>query len=128
MCATVTSDLGIEIATGHAQEYRGSSFINKTSHVENCETSAWGRALENLFGTGSDSVASFDEVANAIIQQDDLPWLNNNQFAGLVERLNAIKQPEKRKELVDNTYKTYKVNKIFRSQFAELIEQRDINL
>ena len=56
-------------ASGHAEERRGSSFINKTSYVENCETSAWGRALGN-FGIGLDtSVASYDEVANAIKNQ-----------------------------------------------------------
>lgn len=56
-------------ATGLAREVNGSSFINKTSYVENCETSAWGRALGN-FGIGVDtSIASFEEVANAVIQQ-----------------------------------------------------------
>jgi hypothetical protein len=32
-------------ATGYAEELRGSSPVNKTSHLENCETSAIGRAL-----------------------------------------------------------------------------------
>ena len=58
------------VATGLAEEKAGSSFINKTSHVENCETSAWGRALGNL-GIGLDtSVASADEVQNAIANQN----------------------------------------------------------
>lgn len=57
------------IATGLAQEKESSSFINKTSFVENCETSAWGRALGNL-GIGIDtSVASAEEVENAINNQ-----------------------------------------------------------
>ena len=57
-------------ATGLAEEVKGSTFINKTSYVENCETSAWGRALRNL-GIGIEtSVASYEEVANAIKQQD----------------------------------------------------------
>ena len=56
-------------ATGHAHEEKSSSFINKTSYVENCETSAWGRALAN-FGIGIDSsVASADEVDTAIKKQ-----------------------------------------------------------
>jgi hypothetical protein len=42
------------IATGYAQEKEGSTFINKTSYIENCETSAWGRALGNL-GIGVDT-------------------------------------------------------------------------
>jgi hypothetical protein len=57
---------GRVIASGHAYEKEGSGNINKTSYVENCETSAWGRALAN-FGIGIDaSVASADEVANAV--------------------------------------------------------------
>lgn len=60
---------GIIKATGLAQEKESSSFINKTSFVENCETSAWGRALGNL-GIGIDtSVATADEVLNAINNQ-----------------------------------------------------------
>ena len=61
---------GIEVATGHAHEMKSASFINKTSFVEVCETSAWGRALAN-FGIGIDSqVASANEVVNAIAQTD----------------------------------------------------------
>ena len=61
------------IATGFAQEDRTSSHINKTSYVENCETSAWGRALANL-GIGIDtSIASSDEVAMAIAKQESAP-------------------------------------------------------
>lgn len=57
-------------ATGIAQEKEGSTFINKTSYVENCETSAVGRALGNA-GIGIDtSIASAEEVENAIINQD----------------------------------------------------------
>jgi hypothetical protein len=63
--ATIYDDKQTPISSGIAQEVKGSSFINKTSHVENCETSAWGRALAN-FGIGIDSaVASYNEVANA---------------------------------------------------------------
>ena len=58
------------IATGYAQEDRTSSQINSTSYVENCETSAWGRALANL-GIGIDvAISSADELANAIVQQN----------------------------------------------------------
>ena len=60
----------VVVATGHAYEMEGSTFINKTSYIENCETSAWGRALGNL-GVGIDaSIASAEEVANAIKQQE----------------------------------------------------------
>ena len=68
--AVITNEEGKVVATGLAEEVKGSSFINKTSYVENCETSAWGRALAN-FGIGLDtSVASADEVKNAIANQN----------------------------------------------------------
>ena len=57
------------LGTGHAYEKENSSFINKTSYIENCETSAVGRAL-GMCGIGIDTaVASYEEVANAIEQQ-----------------------------------------------------------
>ena len=55
--------------TGHAEEIIGSSQINKTSALENCETSAIGRAL-GCMGIGvEESFASADEVNNAVYQQ-----------------------------------------------------------
>ena len=79
--AVITNEEGKVIATGLAEEVKGSSFINKTSYVENCETSAWGRALGNL-GIGLDSaVASYEEVANAklnsIKELSEHKFLNN---------------------------------------------------
>lgn len=68
--ATVLDENGVVKATGFAQEDRSSSIINKTSYVENCETSAWGRALANL-GIGIDeSIASAEEVNIAIAKQE----------------------------------------------------------
>jgi len=42
------------IATGYSEEVRGAGNVNRTSHVENCETSAIGRALANCGVAGSD--------------------------------------------------------------------------
>lgn len=58
------------LATGTAYEKENSTFINKTSYIENCETSAVGRAL-GMAGFGIDvSVASAEEVQNAIANQE----------------------------------------------------------
>lgn len=68
--AQVISDKGTLLATGTAYEREDSSFINKTSYIENCETSAIGRAL-GIAGFGIDvSVASAEEVANAMNNQE----------------------------------------------------------
>lgn len=70
MKATVIDNInGKIVSSGTAYEYKDSSFINKTSFIENCETSAVGRALGFLgFGIGT-SIASAEEVQNAIDQQ-----------------------------------------------------------
>ena len=57
------------VATGIAYEKEGSTYINKTSYLENCETSAVGRAL-GFLGIGiDDSIASAEEVQTAVINQ-----------------------------------------------------------
>lgn len=68
--ATVSNEDGKILGTGTAFEMKDSSFINKTSYIENCETSAIGRALAWV-GLGVDvSIASYEEVANAINNQN----------------------------------------------------------
>ena len=65
---------GVAIATAHAQEDRTSSMINKTSYVENCETSAVGRALAFVDAIGVEtSIASAEEVGMAIAKQNTAP-------------------------------------------------------
>jgi hypothetical protein len=67
--ASVLDAEGNVAATGHAREVDGDTYINKTSYVENCETSAVGRAL-GFLGIGIDtSIASADEVVNAVNNQ-----------------------------------------------------------
>ena len=64
------------LATGTAYEKENSTFINKTSYIENCETSAVGRAL-GMAGFGIDtSVASAEEVQNAIANQNKKETVN----------------------------------------------------
>jgi hypothetical protein len=78
--ATILDPDGNEMVSAHAQEYRDSSYINKTSFLENGFTSALGRALGYL-GIGLDtSIASADEVGNAVSNQDNKSWLTENQL------------------------------------------------
>ena len=79
MVAKIINPDGVIVATGHAYEDANGSFINKTSYIENCETSAWGRALANL-GVGIDgSMCSADELANALINQQNQPQPSQEQ-------------------------------------------------
>lgn len=89
MKASVFDEDDRELSNGFAQEKEGASYINKTSYIENCETSAIGRALGNL-GIGSDeNIASAEELANTVLNQDQNP---KNQ---------TIQQQEKTDEELD---------------------------
>lgn len=61
----------VVLGTGTAYENEGASFINKTSYIENCETSACGRAL-GMAGFGIDEdVASANEVSEVNAMSDE---------------------------------------------------------
>lgn len=81
-------DDAVPAATGFAYERENSSYINKTSALENAETSAVGRALAILGFEIKKSVASKEEVANAM-QQQKQPTVNDltNQTKALIREL-----------------------------------------
>ena len=82
------------LGTGTAYEKENSSFINKTSYIENCETSAVGRAL-GMAGFGIDtSVASFEEVANAVQQQEEDKKISKTQEDALDKAIENRKIPD----------------------------------
>lgn len=90
---------GNHIGTGHAYEKEGSSNINRTSYIENCETSAVGRAL-GMCGFGIDtSVASAEEVQTAMMQQEAMDKAKEEEQPPIpethCERCDAIIQPVK---------------------------------
>lgn len=67
--ATIEDEAQNVLGTGTAYEKEGNSTINRNSYIENCETSAVGRALA-MCGIGADvSIASADEVMNAIVNE-----------------------------------------------------------
>jgi hypothetical protein len=84
MLASVMNDQNRIIATGHAEEFRSASQINSTSALENCETSAIGRALAAA-GFGGTEFASANEVQNAIHQQS-----NPDKFIKMIEESNDV--------------------------------------
>ena len=64
--------VGEEVYVGHAYEEIGSTQINTTSALENCETSALARAIKFCLGDVdiSNSIASAEEVITAKLQQN----------------------------------------------------------
>ena len=83
--SVITDETGREISSGIAEETRSASKINKTSAVENCETSAVGRALA-FFGMAGTEIASADEVQAAIAQQ------NADDLAPLINHMEAVRE------------------------------------
>ncbi len=62
----------IILGTGLAYEREDNGFINKTSYIENCETSAVGRALGFLaLGIDGGGICSAEELVNAVRNQDN---------------------------------------------------------
>lgn len=113
--ATICDENGIQKATGFAQEDKSSSYINKTSYVENCETSAWGRALANL-GIGIDtSIASSNEVSMAIAKQNSTAKAPAKETLTLKELTDEVKArmieavKDGKKSAVENALGNYKV-------------------
>jgi ABC-type Fe3+-hydroxamate transport system substrate-binding protein len=106
---TIINPDGFEMAVAHAQEYRDSSYINKTSFVENGFTSALGRALGYL-GIGIDTaIASADEVQTAVNNQskDNKSWLKE---AELIATLKGTK------EQAEKVIANFKMKKEYRTK------------
>ena len=119
--ATVTNEEGKILGTGTAQEKEGSSFINKTSYIENCETSAVGRAL-GMAGFGIDtSIRSLEEMQNAELQQEDIKPItktNLNVLQGLIKELSEAKA------FYNNILSTYNITDLAQltcKQYGEIL-------
>jgi len=112
--AVISDENSRVIATGLAEEEKNSSFINKTSYVENCETSAWGRALANFgIGINTGSVASAEEVQNAINNQNKKPVLPVKKMKDVIKKLQnneiTIETVQKHYTLTDVQLNTLKL-------------------
>lgn len=112
----ITNASGKTVSNGTARELMSSSYINKTSHIENCETSAVGRAL-GFLGIGIDtSIASANEVINAVNnqpekQEDNRPWLNEDQKNAVLKSNKQEAQRIIKQYRMKNDYRTEINNK-----------------
>lgn len=136
MKATIMNE-GKILGTGFAQEKEGSTFINKTSYVENCETSAVGRAL-GMCGFGIDtSICSADELQNALLNQERLTEGNPKESKPKIEyateeqiaKLN--KYYSGKMDKLEDVLKKYKVSNLMflpRVKAQELIDKIEAKL
>tara|TARA_B100001250_G_scaffold409399_1_gene433654 strand:- start:988 stop:1575 length:588 start_codon:yes stop_codon:yes gene_type:complete len=129
MKATITDANGVVRATGSAKEVKGSTFINKTSYVENCETSAWGRALGNMgIGIEASGIASAEEIVNAKNNQNKKPKktaLDNNKFQQMIVAI-AEGKADKVKERLANYTTTKKQKDKLNELLGEAIKDNDL--
>jgi len=89
MQATIYRDHDTEkpLAIGHAYEQEGSTYINKTSALENCETSAVGRALALAGFEIKKSIASKEEVEAAQQKQEILKREEKEEIPEIIRTL-----------------------------------------
>jgi len=125
--ACIYDENGTLRATGHGEEKENSTFINKSSHVENCETSAIGRAL-GVLGIGIDtSLASYEEVANAMHREeepvnhktngffDDRDWITEQQYNKIVDRFLGGER-----DVIDKAIRNFKMRRDLKEQLLKM--------
>ena len=100
-------------ATGHAREFQADkkSMVNKTSHVENCETSAIGRALGIKGIITEYGIASANEVRNAKELEKELDKIQVEESNGEPEvepDPDPVQEPEEPAEELDENSKMLK--------------------
>ena len=126
-----------EVANGYAEEFRGANLINKTSAIENCETSAIGRALASLGLSGGEFASSF-EVDNAVNNKTKAPDISqeyvlmspngakvasNETIEGYIETLKTVMSKPKEKSCQDH----YEANKVHIKKVIATLDEEDAN-
>lgn len=110
-------------ATGHAYEKEGSSFINKTSYIENCETSAVGRALAMLGFEIKKSIASKEEVENAKLQQQQPAKITKQEADILLKILVDKGYTDEQVSQSLSKYKVKSIDELNTTQYAEILHK-----
>ena len=108
MKATLWADIShtVPTTTGYAEEVRGSSMVNKTSAIENCETSAIGRALANYQYQGSKKRASLEEMVK-VYRQGEQPQTTTNAAPERTQTIGSSGEPPTPKQLAMLRAKNY---------------------
>jgi hypothetical protein len=96
----------VPTTSGYAEEIRGSSMVNKTSALENCETSAIGRALANYQYQGSKKRASLEEMVK-VYRQGQEPQTTTNAAPARTQSLGSSSEPPTAKQMAMLRAKNY---------------------
>lgn len=112
----------IVLGEGTAYEKENSSFINKTSYIENCETSAVGRAL-GMCGFGIDTdVASAEEVKTATLQQEAEKPITAEKRKALIKTCQEDGIPE---SYICELYSVSEIKELTEAKFTNLVTNWD---
>lgn len=121
--ATVVNEEEKILSTGYAQEKEGNSFINKVSYIENCETSAVGRAL-GILGIGTDtSVRSFDEMENKEFQVETEKNINKSKVEALKLSISNNKISEEKTKEILSKFNYKNIEEIKLKDYADIITE-----
>ena len=119
-------------ATSHAMEVRGTSNINKTSHLEYAETNAIGRVLGMMGYLSNNQLESDEELENAKLQKEELKKKERKLKADIssfsikykkaIEEKNEVAIEECRQEMYDNPNLSWtEVNKLLSTKQLDYI-------
>ena len=119
-------------ATSHAMEVRGTSNINKTSHLEYAETNAIGRVLGMMGYLSNNQLESDEELENAKLQKEELKKKERKLKADIsslsikykkaIDEKNEVAIEECRQEMYDNPNLAWKeVNKLLSQKQLDYI-------
>jgi hypothetical protein len=119
-------------ATSHAMEVRGTSNINKTSHLEYAETNAIGRVLGMMGYLSNNQLESDEELENAKLQGEELKKKERKLKADIsslsikykkaIDEKNEVAIEECRQEMYDNPNLSWtEVNKLLSTKQLDYI-------
>lgn len=115
----------IILGSGLAQETKGYGMVNKTSYIENCETSAVGRALGMIgLGINGGGICSAEELANAVTAQKQMKEAEAAYCNPPMPENGPVGKRDKLPEKAQNTDKT--IGDAFGSCMTEFMERFEI--
>lgn len=106
--------------TWYSQATWGDWFINKTSALENCETSAVGRALAMMWIWVIDSIASIDEINKANnTQKVEKPEFKESDYKEL-EALISMSTKTQIQNYIQDLNKKYSISDWYKNKIKDL--------
>ena len=133
--AVVCPDCAVpwRVFTGYSQAKRWDGFINKTSALENAETSAVGRALAFMGIWVIDSIASVDEINKAENTAKATPKkVNNWWFQKAISNVEFMKQCLDQNDFINKIKDKYEIDEFQESQlrtaYQKATEEENLDL